>query len=292
MISERMPLIIAIVAVVFSAARPAVAENPIPLKIMRGVWIVVPVRINGVGPFNFLLDSGTNTTIIHREFARALRLKAVDRIELVTIAGTQIVPRSYLTEVIVGGVTALNIEALWSDLAEIRSLDQNIHGVLGANFLKRFNYLIDYRSGRIEFEAGNEVERRLRGRRLPLVESDDRIIILATAGREKLRLVLDAGTPVIVLFAAAHRRLANNLQMAQDQSFTLATLATDCGRQVVETAILSNLQIGDAIWREVPVVIATPRAERCEDGLLPMTLFQSIYINHRAGYVVLDPQSR
>jgi predicted aspartyl protease len=289
MISERMPLIIAIVAVVFSAARPAVAENPIPLKIMRGIWIIVPVRINGVGPFNFLLDSGTNTTIIHREFARALQLKAVDRIELVTIAGTQIVPRSYLTEVIVGGVTALNIEALWSDLAEIRALDQNIHGVLGANFLKRFNYLIDYRSGRIEFEAGNEVERRLRGRRLPLVESEDRIIILATAGREKLRLVLDSGAPAIVLFAAARQRLSSNLRLAQDPSFILAT---DCGRQVVETAILSNLQIGDASWREVPVAIATPRAERREDGLLPMRLFQSIYINHRAGYAVLDPQSR
>jgi predicted aspartyl protease len=289
MISERMPLIMAIVAVVFSAAHPAVAENPIPLKMMRGVWIVVPVRINGVGPLNFLLDSGTNTTLIHREFARKLGLKAVDRLELVTIAGTQIVPRSYLTEVMVGGVTTENIEALWSELAEIRALDQNIHGVLGANFLKRFNYLIDYRAGQIEFEAENEVERQLRGRRLPLVESDDRIIILATAGREKLRLILDAGTPTIVLFAAAQRRLSNNLQMAQHPSLTLAT---DCGRQVVETAILTNFQIGDASWREVPVALASPRAQRLEDGLLPMTLFHSIYINHRAGYVVLDPQSR
>lgn len=47
--------------------------SPINLKIIQNNLILVPVCVDGAGPFEFLLDTGTSTTVIHREERAAAR---------------------------------------------------------------------------------------------------------------------------------------------------------------------------------------------------------------------------
>jgi predicted aspartyl protease len=142
----------------FTSAQ-TLAASIVKFKLLRGYMIVIPVTVNGAGPYEFLLDTGSNTTLINAEFARALRLRPIDRVELMTVAGSQVVPRARLESVAIGAKSAADVEVVFSDLREARAISPEICGVLGQNFLSRFNYLINYREGRIEFEDGGELEK-------------------------------------------------------------------------------------------------------------------------------------
>jgi hypothetical protein len=80
-------------------------SSSLQFRLVQKSLIVVPVHVNGDGPFDFLLDTGTNTTLISPDLAQRLRLRPVDRVELVTVAGSEIVPRSWLNSLTLGSKT-------------------------------------------------------------------------------------------------------------------------------------------------------------------------------------------
>jgi predicted aspartyl protease len=258
-------------------------------KLLNGYLIVIPVTVNGAGPYEFLLDTGTNTTLVSAEFARQLRLRPIDRIELVTVAGSQIVPRARLESLTVGAKTAKKVEALFSELREARAVKPEICGVLGMNFLAQFNYLINYRERRIEFEDDVELENSLGGERLRLECYEGRAIVLArSASKESWRLALDSGITNLLLFAADWRDL--KLDWAQGEPQRL-TARTDLGSQVVWQKRLRSFQIGGANFYDLPAVVMESKIAgegRVEDGLLPTSLFQQVYFNHRKNFVILN----
>src|SRR5205085_8720322 len=106
----------------FSENIQAATTATVNFELLRGYLIVVPVTINGVGPVKFLLDTGTNTTLISLEFARQLQLCPQDRIELITVAGVQHLVRSQLESLTVGTQTATGLEVLISELREVLAI--------------------------------------------------------------------------------------------------------------------------------------------------------------------------
>src|SRR5262245_35599651 len=65
----------------FASAR-TLAASTTQFKLLNGYVIVIPVTVNGAGPYEFVLDTGSNATLICGEFARALRLRPIDRVEI------------------------------------------------------------------------------------------------------------------------------------------------------------------------------------------------------------------
>ncbi len=273
---------------VFASAQTQPASTA-QFKLLNGYLIVIPVTVNGAGPYEFLLDTGTNTTLISAEFARQSRLRPIDRIELVTVAGSQILPRAQLESVAIGAKTAKNVEALFSDLREVRAVKPEICGVVGQNFLAQFNYLINYRERRIEFEDDAELENSLSGERLPLECHEGRAIVLAQSARKKSwRLALDSGISNLLLFATDWRDL--KLDWAPNEPQRLQA-RTDLGSQVVWQKRLRSLSLGGANFYDLPVAVMEPKVAgegRAEDGLLPTSLFQQVYFNHRKNFVILN----
>src|SRR5215212_11871208 len=88
------------------------AEGVVRLRLLGGRLPVVPVYLEGRGPFDFLLDTGTNSTIVTPEVAARLGLRPTDRVTLVTVAGESSLPRARLRRVTVGGSAASDVEAL------------------------------------------------------------------------------------------------------------------------------------------------------------------------------------
>ena len=271
------------------ASSQTLAALTTQFKLLNGYLIVIPVTVNGAGPYEFVLDTGSNTTIISAEFARSLRLRPIDRVELVTVAGSQTVPRAQLESLSVGAKTAPNPEALFSDLREVRAVKAEIRGVLGMNFLARFNFVINYRQRRIEFEDEDEFENSLRGARLP-IECDDGRALINSAGKERLRLMLDSGTSTLILFNASERRLRLNFAQDEPQAFQVSS---DLGSQTAWQKRLRYFSVGGVDFYDLPVALLeskTAREVRIEHGLLPTSLFQSVYFNHRKKFVTLNPK--
>ncbi len=247
-----------------------------------GHLIVIPVTVNGSGPFEFLLDTGATTTLVTPELARQLRLRPVDRIELVTVAGSQILVRAELDQVSVGAQTAAGVEVLISDLREVRNIEPKLCGVLGQNFLAQFNFLIDYAAQRLEFETRDELSERLCGERWSLSRQDECWLVTLPVNQKPWRFVPDTGTATLLLFG--EHKLDWSLIAPQAQ-----LLRTDLGSRMVSQRRARSLQIGLVQFTDLPTTMLAADQARREDGLLPLSLFQRVYINHRQGYLILNP---
>lgn len=269
--------------------KTAGATSTIQFKLIRNQMIVIQVTLNGVGPFEFLLDTGTNTTIIEPELAQQLRLCPQDRLELMTVAGAQAVPHAQLGCVAVGSAVAENLEALITEMPSIRTLHAGIRGVLGQNFLARFNYLLDYGKRQIQFEGDGELAHRLGGMRVPFEQIEGLIVVDAQpTSLKSWRLKLDSASADLILFAPLTP--SNGLEMVYRSNAWLAT-ATGASSRAVQQGRLRALRIGETAFADLSVT-ALPPDGRAEDGLLPMSLFRAVYVNHQEHYVILNPRPR
>src|SRR5262249_36673767 len=140
---NTLPNLLAWLGVVFFycifASKPAVASSPVRFKQLQGHLIIVPVSVNGVGPFDFILDTGASTTVIDREIAKQLYLHST---EAATVKGgetTKVLACYRLDALSLGPKSVDNLKAPCAELREIHSVSPKIHGVLGQDFLSRFN---------------------------------------------------------------------------------------------------------------------------------------------------------
>lgn len=258
-------------------------DAPVKFRLAQDYLIIVPVRINDSETLEFLLDTGTNTSIIIPEVAARLKLRPVDRIEIVTVAGSVIAPRSFLLRLTLGGKSAENMEVLWSDLPELRRLDNRISGVLGWNFLAQFNFTLDFRERRINFADmdANQFEQTVR---VPFEKDEGRILLNLKIKQTNLTFVFDSGAAGLILFASGCQKLAGQIEPNEQ----ITQVSTNAGKNQTRTGWLDKLQFGGKGIRGVPVALLN-KVERTEDGLLPMRLFRSVYFNNQEGYIILNP---
>ena len=287
---NKSKFLIFIVALLGSLSAPVSGQErhaqSVQFKLLRGYLIVLPVIVNGAGPYEFLLDTGTNTTLVSTEFARQLRLRPIDRIELVTVAGTQALPRARLESITVGGQRAEDLEVLCSELREVRAVKPEIVGVLGQNFLAQHNYLLDYRARQLTFMNEEELARQLCGERLPIEWHEGRALV--TVGKNRGRLVLDSGTATLLLLDADRHGL--KLEWAPGAP-ELSAVRSDLGSRFVEQRRLRSFSIGGVSFYDLPALLCETKDKgRVESGLLPTNLFHKIYFNHQQSFVIFNPR--
>jgi predicted aspartyl protease len=268
------------------------AVTPITFKLVSNYLVVVPVRVNDEGPFDFLLDTGTNTTLLTPELARRINLRATSRIPLITLSGTEMLPRAMLDSLALGTKSLKHLEVIFDDLRGIRAVNSKICGVLGQNFLSQFNYLIDYRERRVEFEENGDLEKRYAGTPLKVEHDEGKLIVTSQTTapvHETLRLVLDSGASHLVIFPPASFRL--RIEAEHRDSFLVTTNSTG---NTIKQGLLHDLSVGDEHIEALPVALILPHApveRRSEDGLLPTCLFRIIFFQNDKHTVILNPRA-
>lgn len=113
--------------------------------------VVLPVIINGRGPYKMVLDIGARKTMIHSKYVDELGLKVEDTDYKGTTAhGSHLagIQTSSLDALTIAGKTRENIEVFVTESMKIVG-DEQV-GVIGANFLDHFTVVANYRD--LEFE--------------------------------------------------------------------------------------------------------------------------------------------
>ena len=268
------------------------AGAPVNFKFVRNYLVVIPVRVNGDGPYDFLLDTGTNSTILTPELASRIHLRATESISLVTLSGVEVVPRAVLDSLTLGTKSIKRLEVIFDDIKGIRAVNSKICGVLGQNFLSQFNYLINYRDRYVEFEENNDLEKRFAGTPLNVEEDDGKMIVRTQTVRpvkETLRLVLDSGASHLVIFPPASFRL--RIEPEHRESFLVTT---NTPGTLVKQGLLHDLSVGEERIESLPVALILPEVRfegRSEDGLLPTSFFQAILFQNDRHTVILNPRA-
>jgi predicted aspartyl protease len=116
--------------------------------------IILQVKVNGKGPFNMMLDTGTDPSVVDLTTAKNLGLKLHPLGKPGTGGGTE-VNLPYYTElplVEVAGFTVKDVETLAIDLSKMSArLGKPLHGVLGHSVLNGQIVQIDYPNRVVRF---------------------------------------------------------------------------------------------------------------------------------------------
>jgi hypothetical protein len=253
----------------------AFAGNSVPLRLTRNYPVVEGVYVNGAGPFRFLLDTGAQSSSIRLDVARELHLKPAYRVNVATNAGSHEMIGTMVDRISLGDRPVERVELVMHDLAGIGCLDRRIQGVLGQNFLSKFNYLLDYKNRRLVFDDAPQPPP---GARIKFERIDQCPAIQIEGPRKPLRLVLDSGSSDLILFA----------DPAEWPAAAEARLMGTASQQRVKMSWLPELRVGSEVMRNVAVGIAPRDPARGQDGLLPTSLFKAVYFNNREDFVILN----
>ncbi|HSJ13018.1 MAG TPA: retropepsin-like aspartic protease [Longimicrobiales bacterium] len=108
--------------------------------------IIVPVTLNGGGPWDFVLDTGATMTCVDQALADSLALPAL-RGAVGVGAGVGGGGRLRLVRfdsVRVGGASATDLPGCTLDLSHVQGIGIRADGLLGLNFLKPFRVTLDF----------------------------------------------------------------------------------------------------------------------------------------------------
>lgn len=270
-------------------------------RIVQRALIVIPVKINQKGPFDFMVDTGTQITVVDPLLASELALKPRGTAGLVAVASYSQASVAVLDTLEAGSHMIEKSLVLVHDLGQIRQADARIRGVLGESFLAHFDLLIDYSHKLLCLDDTRLMQRDIRGERIPLVtahhsENDlpftERLVIfvhLSDAGSRRILLQLDSGSDGPILYARKNEMELPLLKRAVLQGGNASKV-----QQAFALLPPQDMRMGSQTFRNVlfvtPVSSAQNIPDREEDGLLPTMLFQRVYISFADHYVIVDPR--
>lgn len=124
------------------------AANPLPeagdidiIKTRTDVdrRMTVPVRIGQQGPFRFVIDTGSQTTVLSTDLARQLALPSARTARIVGIGGSQTVSTAIVEELGLGKRSLYSLEVALLEAAHIGA-----DGIVGIDSLQRQRVLLDF----------------------------------------------------------------------------------------------------------------------------------------------------
>lgn len=256
-------------------------ESRVKVRITAGRYVMVPVTVNGTGPYPFLLDTGATSTMLDPALVDRLRLppagSAVEQTATRSGAADLV-----LASLAVGGVTRRDLAVITTPLDAVQALEPSIVGVLGQDLLRTANWWLDYEGRLLVADTEGRYLSRDLGEAVPIHWQADRPAVDARLpGRGSLRLVLDSAASSALLFR----------EVMDSEDAGWARLTTHDGQATARQVVLGPLRVGAL---EVPpfaaAMMTSAPSERPEDGLLPTGLFAGVYFDNCSGAVVLNPR--
>jgi hypothetical protein len=106
--------------------------------------IIVPVLVSGHGPYNFLLDTGTQVTLIDPTLSSTLHIKNKDGAVVLGGMGLKAsATKQQVDSIELDSHKVAALTVVMYDLTKLQdSSDTRIMGILGQNFLEQFNIVI------------------------------------------------------------------------------------------------------------------------------------------------------
>jgi len=122
--------------------------------------ILLPVQVNGDGPFEFILDTGAGTSLLSSDLAKKLKIKIISTKEGQSAGGKISVSLAKVDSLAVGQAKLDDVDVGIVDLTHIgNTIGTKIDGDIGYNFLKHFRITIDYHDCEIRLDEPRRIQR-------------------------------------------------------------------------------------------------------------------------------------
>jgi predicted aspartyl protease len=275
------------------AAVPGSAQSrqtvTVSLRPYKGSRSVVAVKLNGVGPYDFMVDTGATVTVVDTALFEELGLHAEGSSRIVSSAGVTQQILSHVKEITLDHLSVPNIAVVSMQPPLEKYEYRAVRGILGENFLRHFDILFDNQHRTMTLDAADDLSASLMGERVPILfpplprEDENRYQPMISAdlqGYGPVRLLLDSGAAQLVLiqWTSQLSRLGNT------------RLTTINGSLICESAN-QRVHLGRKTISNLPMMSCqSPTLNTKENrGTLPTAVFKQIFISHAGCYVIINP---
>ena len=211
--------------------------------------MTVPISIDGKGPFEFLIDTGAERTIIGAELARSLALPAGKSAMMHSMSGagtvrTVIIPRLQVSKKSVSGIHAPALKEIHIGASGMLGIDSLQSQRITFDFQRQKMTVVPSRTPQRE-SYPDEIVVTARSRLGRLVLVDARI------DGEKLMVVLDTGAEVSIGNEALRRKLTAKRKIGPTMPIELISVTG--GKIMADYTQAKQVRLGGILINNLPV---------------------------------------
>jgi predicted aspartyl protease len=176
----------------------------------RNPLILVPVFVEGKGPYEFILDTGASISLLSSELGRSLGVVVTGTEEGMGAGGAVTIELGRIETLSIGATKVHDVEVgLTEELSRIGEVVKaKIDGDLGYNVLKHFQVTIDYGQNVLSLSKANGEPGRDGAVPFEIAAVKPLIILpVKVDGRGPFRFCLDTGTSMTAISPALAARL-------------------------------------------------------------------------------------
>lgn len=242
----------------------AVAPDPATPEEVQGgrdldERLTVPVTINGGGPYHFVVDTGSERTVLSRELADRLTLASASNVTLLSITGSQQVRTAIVPE--------LRLTASRKGMADfVAPLLSEYHmgavGILGIDSLQSKRVVMDFHAMRMSISDSP---------RAALLDADEivvtarrrlgqLILVDADANGQKISVIIDTGSAVTIGNPALRKKLSARGRLGLMTPITITSVTG--GNTPADYTQVDRVRIGGVTLVGMPVAFADPEIFR------------------------------
>lgn len=261
MARRRLRCIAAALLLVLGGAGAAAPQEPeggepdtetLDWDVNRSDRMTVPVRIGAGGPFRFIVDTGSERTVVSRELAQRLRLSAGAPVRMHSMTEVSNVETALVPALRVGRRTVSNIEA-----PTLGQQTLGADGLLGVDSLASQRVELDFRTNEMIVTRSQAPERGWDGDAI-VVRARSRfgrlILVDASFDGERVYVILDTGAQISIGNEALRRRLERRRRLAPTEPIEVVSVTG--GRMMVDYGVARRVRIGGVEISDLPVAFA------------------------------------
>jgi Aspartyl protease len=290
-----------VVAATMASALSAETRCPgnvesVPLRAVNGYQMIVGVEVNHSGPYSFLLDTGTQFTMIDPSLAEELGAKGEDAIPVNGTGFRSAASSTLLGPVELGSHAVAHVAAVVFSLKNLKATGLAIRGVLGEDFLMHFDMLIDNEHRMLCLDEGDAMREEVKGPRMATMTSTETeevppnsllLTVQLSDVPRPIRLKLDSGATASVLYSSA-RYPAQRLVRGRLWHGN----GTDGAQRSFAALPVQQVKIESLELRSVPFFALAESGKDSGnadfDGLLTTGLFKRVFVDHADHFAVLE----
>ncbi len=269
----------------------------LPFHLVNRHQIILPVSVNHAGPYNFLLDTGTQVTMLDPALAADLHLDTSGTAVVVSAGMHASATFALLDLLTAGSHSVAGQKVLVYDFANLQATGLDIRGILGEDFLEHFDMLIDNAHSVLCLDDTGAMRADVKGAHIPLLTPTQPaqgaslpasliVLVRLSDGMRPVRLKLDSGANVPFLYNTSDYMALGAFRGVSLHGGTNGARAfTALPPQDVHIA---NVEVSHITF--VTLAGAAKDSRTAEfDGLLTLGLFRRVLIDHADHYAVLEP---
>lgn len=210
----------------------------------------VDVKVNGRGPYRFVVDSGADTSVVGLRIAHDLELPLGTPAVLNAVTSRDVVDRVKVAQLTIGSSNISDLE-----LPALRESDVGADGLIGIDALSAQRLMMDFETHKVRVEDAKH----------PFRSEPDEIVVVAKrvrgqliltavhAGNVSLDAIIDTGSEVSIGNLALRDKL---LGRHGTRFWTVDAIGVTGVPVKLQMATISYLQLGPITLQDVPIAFA------------------------------------